>query len=154
MKLSDEIRINAAGLKTDYSLIKAGGPGSGRHPGYGTQEHVHPGLARVAMKYGYVFKKTRSDFEPHTGQDFSYSYYQHPKGPKVYTHATGSFSSYERGRAKATPEGHRDPGPITRGKGSRELEKHLKAREQKLQNSETAARFQGAVRENRHLVRL
>jgi hypothetical protein len=30
-KLLDEIKINATGLKTDWSLIRAGGPGSGRH---------------------------------------------------------------------------------------------------------------------------
>ena len=52
MKLLQEIQLNAAGLKTDFSLIRAGGPGSGRHPGFGK-------MVKSANKLG--FKGTLHD---------------------------------------------------------------------------------------------
>jgi hypothetical protein len=86
------------------TYLQAGGPGSGRKPGGGTNP-VHMGLHKIATKFGFT----------HTGNRSGMSLYSHPIGDNLKTNSDGSWSHTEPSKPYSQ-----------HGIGSKELSKHLK----------------------------
>jgi|SRR5215831_3005944 len=121
MRLSDAVAMRNMG--TFGRTIMAGGPGSGRHPGGGSQEDqakadggkLHSALSEHGFKYSSTEHDDPSGVDEHT--------YSHPNGESV------SFASYGGGPSKGgnTEWEHKDSSGdrIRRGEGAKSFGQHM-----------------------------
>jgi hypothetical protein len=118
MRLLQEIAINAAGLKTNWNKIQAGGQGSGRHASSSAK------IENVAEKHG---------FSQHMGVGGADTFHRHPGNGQTIEH-----------NAKSDVWTHRNLGMgyMKTGMGHASLANHLQTYNPDVrQRSEKSPRF-------------